>query len=137
MTNFRTKRVHSSSPGKCFKNRRKSTKIGHQQDSQNQLRFHIICQRGIGFSFNELHYLEKIDFIYKYNIHFTFTSMTIHLLEDPHHVDHSVSTLMSEMSILILNKSNPSTLGTRHEVTLIKSMVSVDITYVDIMTLSV
>jgi hypothetical protein len=63
--------------------------------------------------------------------------MTIHLLEDPHHVDHSVSTLMSEMSILILNKSNPSTLGTRHEVTLIKSMVSVDITYVDIMTLSV
>jgi hypothetical protein len=67
-TEWWTKRVHSSSSGKCFKNRRKSTKIGHQQDSQNQLRFHIICQRGIGFSFNELHYLEKIDFIYKYII---------------------------------------------------------------------
>ena len=79
MTKFSTKRIYSSSPGKCFQNRRKSTKIGHQQDSQNQLRFHIIYQRGIGFSFNELHYLEKIDFIYKYNIHFTFTSMPIHV----------------------------------------------------------
>jgi hypothetical protein len=59
MTKFRTKRVHSFSPGKCFKNRRKSTKIGHQQDNQNQLRFHSICQRGIGISFTELHYLEK------------------------------------------------------------------------------